>query len=113
MTSAILGILVSAIFFHAYYDSLLQILLVLDGVFIALHLIYRTLYAGPKLPYAKNGTYFLVVHVGSSLCALVVTFILLGDMNVPILLWASLTLWSISFASGAIFFVLKHYRRLP
>ncbi len=88
----------------------LRWLLIVDIIFVALHLSYRSVYQGPreKLPSSQKTT--LLVHVISSLSALVVTAIFVQKellVEVSSVL-ALLVVWLVSLASGLIFFKKKY-----
>ena len=81
-------------------------LLILDVVFVAIHLIYRKLYRGIKLPLEKTQKLAMIAHGGFSILALFLTFIFTSNYNLNI--WIVIGAWIISLTLGFVFFIKKY-----
>ena len=110
LTILIVICLLSSFTTTTMFINTLKALLVLDISFVVLHLSYRALYRGPKVVLHNVQKKILLVHVLSSLIALITTSIFIHkEMMVPdYLILTLLLIWMTSLFSGVIFFRSKY-----
>lgn len=106
-------LLVCSIFNVTYPSFILKDLLILDILFVAIHLSYRSLYSGPKVILNAQEKSILIVHVITALTALTLTIILVKNaLAVGFLFtWLTLMVWEVSLIFGILFFIKKYVQR--
>lgn len=108
-------------FLVAYLNSvtiplyILTWLLCIDVVFVVTHLSYRGTYRGPRVILKQYEKKILLVHVISSLFALITTFLLVRkDLHVGMsVMYLTLLIWGLSLFSGVAFFRSKYSKSIP
>ena len=110
ITSAIVTILLSILFGVSYPRTILISLLFVDSMFVITHLSYRKAYRGPKVILRRSEKMILIVHIVTSLLALLMTFIMVQrDLDVQRLFTiTALCMWVISLVFGIVFFIKKY-----
>lgn len=90
---------------------LLVAALLLDVLFVIVHLSYRVLYNGEKVKLEQFETRVLIVHSGASLLALGMTFFFIKNSlnGGAVYILSTLFVWGTSLISGIVFFVKKYY----
>lgn len=90
---------------------LLVAALLLDVLFVIVHLSYRVLYNGEKVKLEQFETRVLIVHSGASLLALGMTFFSIKNSlnGSAVYILSTLFVWGTSLISGIVFFVKKYY----
>lgn len=90
--------------------DVLKVLLIIDSIFVVLHLSYRGAYRGQKVVLENVHKKILIIHVVSSLIALIATSMLIHEnLNVyTYLIIIVLLVWSISLVSGVMFYSKKY-----
>lgn len=93
---------------------LLKLALLLDVLFVILHLSYRALYTGEKAKLGRFEKRVLIVHGITSLMALSMTFVYIKSALMDDILFTVTTLfvWSISLISGIVFFIKKYFSKI-
>lgn len=89
----------------------LQCILYLDIMFVILHLLYRSIYSGPKILLQHKEKGLLIAHAGSSLAALMFTFFIVENLSRLsfFVITLAISIWVFSLATGIMFYFKKYH----
>lgn len=109
--TGVIGILLLLTFANsAFALTLLKSAVYLDCAFVILHLTYRKLYNGPKIVLKQKEKPVLVIHVVSSLLALILTLCIIESVITLSLMICvgTILVWLTSLSSGILFYRKKY-----
>ena len=89
-------------------SELLIYTMILDTVFVSVHLFYRLMYRGPKVILSSSSRNMLILHAGTSSCALVSTWMSMYFDRITQQAVVLLVVWGVSLFSGIIFYRKKY-----